>query len=64
LLEHNRPTYTHVMLGGRIVETGGPELAMELHKRGYDRVRNAYPQAAADEEAMKQANKETALLAP
>ncbi len=65
LLEHNRPTFTHVMLGGRIVETGGPELAMELHKRGYDRVRNAYPQAAADEEAMKQANKETAAaLAP
>ncbi len=65
LLEHNRPTYTHVMLGGRIVETGGPELAMELHKRGYDRVRNAYPQAAADEVAMKQANKETAAaLAP
>ena len=60
LLEHNRPDYTHVMLGGRIVETGGPELAMELHKRGYDRIRSAYPQAAADEEAMKQAEKETA----
>ena len=27
LLEHNRPDFTHVMLGGRIVETGGPELA-------------------------------------
>ncbi|HEX7446898.1 MAG TPA: Fe-S cluster assembly ATPase SufC, partial [Pirellulales bacterium] len=24
LLEHNTPDYTHVMLGGRIVETGGP----------------------------------------
>ncbi len=49
LLEHNRPDYTHVMLGGRIVETGGPELAAELHKRGYDRIRAAYPAAAADE---------------
>ena len=29
------------MLGGRIVETGGPELAMELHQQGYDRIRAA-----------------------
>jgi Fe-S cluster assembly ATP-binding protein len=54
LLEHNRPDFTHVMLGGRIVETGGPELAVELHQRGYDRIRAAYPEAAADEAAMNQ----------
>ncbi len=53
LLEHNRPDFTHVMLGGRIVETGGPELAVELHKQGYDRIRAAYPSAAADEVAMQ-----------
>ena len=53
LLEHNAPDFTHVMLGGRIVETGGPELAAELHKQGYDRIRAANPTAAADEEAMK-----------
>ena len=52
LLEHNHPQYTHVMLGGRIVETGGPELAVELHERGYDRIRAAYPEAAAEEAAM------------
>lgn len=52
LLEHNRPDFTHVMLGGRIVETGGPELAEELHKQGYDRIRAKYPDAAADEAAM------------
>ena len=52
LLEHNRPDFTHVMLGGRIVETGGPELALELHKEGYDRIRQRYPEAAADEEAL------------
>jgi hypothetical protein len=40
------------MLGGRIVEVGGPELAMELHKQGYDRIRATYPDAAADEAAM------------
>jgi Fe-S cluster assembly ATP-binding protein len=54
LLEHNRPDVTHVMLGGRIVESGGPELAMELHKKGYDRIRAAYPEAAALDEAMKE----------
>ncbi len=52
LLEHNTPDMTHVMLGGRIVETGGPELAAELHKLGYDRIRAAYPEAAAEERAM------------
>jgi Fe-S cluster assembly ATP-binding protein len=52
LLEHNRPDKTHVMLGGRIVETGGPELAAELHKKGYERIRKAYPEAAAEEKAM------------
>ncbi len=55
LLEHNHPDFTHVMLGGRIVETGGPELAVELHKKGYDRIRAAYPTAAADEAAMQRA---------
>ena len=52
LLEHNIPHRTHVMLGGRIVESAGPELAAELHKRGYERIRAAYPEAAADEQAM------------
>lgn len=46
LLEHNIPLKTHVMLGGRIVESGGPELAAELHKKGYERIRAAYPEAA------------------
>jgi len=53
LLEHNRPNVTHVILGGRIVETGGPELAVELHKQGYGRIRAAYPEAAAEEAAMR-----------
>jgi Fe-S cluster assembly ATP-binding protein len=56
LLEHNHPDKTHVMLGGRIVETGGPELAAELHKKGYERIRAAYPEAAAEERAMAEAN--------
>ncbi len=51
LLEHNRPDFTQVMLGGRIVETGGAELAQELHTQGYDRIRTDYPEEAAAEEA-------------
>ena len=46
LLEHNPPNYTHVILGGKIVETGGKELAVELHEKGYERIREQYPEAA------------------
>ena len=52
LLEHNTPDVTHVMLGGRIVETGGPELAEEMHQNGFDRIRADYPEAAAQEQEM------------
>jgi len=61
LLEHNIPLQTHVMLGGRIVESGGPELAQELHKRGYERIRAAYPDAAAAEKAMEESAKAAAV---
>ncbi len=54
LLEHNRPDFTHVMLGGRIVETGGAELAKELHANGYDRIRKAHPDADAANRRMLQ----------
>ncbi len=60
LLEHNIPLKTHVMLGGRIVESGGPELAAELHKKGYERIRAAYPDAAATEKAMEDSRAEAA----
>ncbi len=60
LLEHNVPLRTHVMLGGRIVESGGPELAAELHKRGYERIRAAYPDAAAAERALEDSKAEAA----
>jgi len=52
LLEHNPPDFAHVMLGGRIVETGGVELAAELHSQGYDRIRKLYPDADADNQAL------------
>jgi Fe-S cluster assembly ATP-binding protein len=59
LLEHNRPDFTHVMLGGKIVETGGPELAEEMHKNGYDRVRRDHPVAAAAEDEMRREDAST-----
>lgn len=54
LLEHNPPDFTHVMLGGRIVETGGVELAHELHRHGYDRIRRTYPEAEEANRQMQQ----------
>ncbi|WP_428304016.1 Fe-S cluster assembly ATPase SufC [Lacipirellula sp.] len=54
LLDYNTPDFTHVMLGGRIVETGGVELARELYTEGYDRIRAAYPEAAAVDAEMQQ----------
>ena len=52
LLVHNPPDFTHVMLGGRIVETGGVDLANELHSSGYERIRAAFPEANAENQAM------------
>jgi Fe-S cluster assembly ATP-binding protein len=60
LLEHNPPQFTHVMLGGRIVETGGPELARELHASGYDRIRRAHPDADAANQRMLKEEQEPA----
>ena len=51
LLAHNPPEYVHVILGGKIVETGGKELAEELHEKGYERIREQYPDAAAVNDA-------------
>jgi Fe-S cluster assembly ATP-binding protein len=36
ILDHIKPDVVHVMMNGQIVKTGGPELAMEIEKRGYD----------------------------
>lgn len=36
LLDYIKPDFVHVLYKGRIVRTGGPELALELEQRGYD----------------------------
>ncbi|MGR3362855.1 MAG: Fe-S cluster assembly ATPase SufC, partial [Maritimibacter harenae] len=35
LLDHIVPDVVHIMAGGRIVKSGGPELALEVEKNGY-----------------------------
>lgn len=36
LLDYIKPDFVHILYKGRIVKTGGPELALELEERGYD----------------------------
>ena len=36
LLDYIKPDFVHVLYKGRIVKTGGPELALELEEKGYD----------------------------
>jgi Fe-S cluster assembly ATP-binding protein len=36
LLDHVRPDVVHVLRAGRIIETGGPELALRLEAEGYE----------------------------
>jgi Fe-S cluster assembly ATP-binding protein len=42
LLNYIKPHYVHVMLGGRLVESGGPDLALHLEEHGYEWVREKY----------------------
>ena len=37
LLDYIKPDKVHVLAAGRIADTGGPELALELEKSGYDK---------------------------
>ncbi len=39
ILNYIKPDFVHIMLGGRIVESGGPELALTLEEQGYDWLR-------------------------
>jgi Fe-S cluster assembly ATP-binding protein len=41
ILNHIKPDHVHVFAGGRVVESGGPELADELEKNGYERFTKA-----------------------
>jgi Fe-S cluster assembly ATP-binding protein len=42
ILNYIKPDQIHIMIDGRVVETGGPEMALDLEQRGYDWVREKY----------------------
>ena len=60
LLHYNTPQNTHVMMAGKIVETGGADLAAELHSQGYAGVRDRHPEVAAEADARAAAEPATA----
>ncbi len=42
LLDYIKPDFVHILYKGRIVYSGGPELALELEERGYDWIKEQY----------------------
>jgi Fe-S cluster assembly ATP-binding protein len=42
ILNYIQPDHVHVMLNGRIVESGGPDLALQLEEKGYDWLRRKH----------------------
>ncbi|MCY3797520.1 MAG: Fe-S cluster assembly ATPase SufC [Chloroflexi bacterium] len=42
MLNYIKPDFVHVLYGGRIVESGGPELAHELEDKGYEWIRERH----------------------
>ena len=40
LLDYIKPDFVHILYKGRIVMTGGPDLALELEEKGYDWIKN------------------------
>ena len=40
LLDYIKPDFVHILYKGKIVMTGGPELALELEEKGYDWIKN------------------------
>jgi Fe-S cluster assembly ATP-binding protein len=47
LLNYIKPHFVHIMLDGRIVKSGGPELALELEEKGYKWLRESLAELAA-----------------
>lgn len=47
ILNYINPDFVHILFEGRIVESGGPELALKLEERGYDWIREKHQPVAA-----------------
>jgi Fe-S cluster assembly ATP-binding protein len=54
ILNYIKPQFVHILLGGKIVESGGPEIVDQLEKQGYEWLREKYPEAAKIEEEIEQ----------
>ncbi len=50
LLNYIKPDVVHVMMNGRIVESGGPDLALHLEEKGYEWIREKYDNAFEGQE--------------
>jgi len=48
ILNYVKPQFVHIMLGGRVVESGGPELAEHLEEHGYDWIREKVGETVAE----------------
>jgi len=46
ILDYVKPDRVHVMMDGRIVRSGGPDLALKLEAEGYDKIRSEANQTA------------------
>ena len=42
IFNYIKPDYVHIMMDGRIVESGGPDLALKLEEKGYDWLREKH----------------------
>ena len=38
LLNYIKPDFVHVLINGKVIKSGGPELALELEKKGYENI--------------------------
>jgi len=50
LLDYIIPDFVHVLWRGRIVKSGGKELALELEAKGYDWIKELVPAGVAEDE--------------
>ena len=48
LLNYIKPDFVHVMLGGKIVESGGADLALHLEEKGYEWIREKYEEVPTE----------------
>ncbi len=46
LLDYIVPDFVHILYNGRIVKSGGKELALEMEEKGYDEIKKQYDTAA------------------